>query len=39
MSDCGVFETKSSSDIVKLVGLGVLSFGINYLIFGKLLKK
>jgi hypothetical protein len=34
-----VVEPKSSTDIVRLLGIGVLSVGLNYLIFGKLLKQ
>lgn len=33
-----VVEPKSSSDVVKLLGLGALSLGLNYLIFSRLLK-
>ena len=33
-----VAEPKSTSDIIKLLGVGAISLGLNYLIFAKLLK-
>lgn len=34
-----VKESNSSSDIIKILGIGAISFGLNYLIFTKLIKK
>lgn len=34
-----MIEPKSNHDILKLVGIGALSIGLNLLIFGKLFKK
>jgi hypothetical protein len=39
MTAATTIEPKSTSDIIKLVGIGAVSIGLNYLIFGKLLKK
>lgn len=32
-------EANSSSDIVKILGIGAISLGLNYLIFTRLLNK
>jgi hypothetical protein len=38
MTAASTVDSKSTSDIIKLVGIGAVSIGLNYLIFGKLLK-